>query len=281
MRLGGPVTTEYSTPAEWIEAIEDHGYATATAPIGRDASTEKIAAYREAAADADVEIAEVGAWGHNPISDDPDEREVAIEACARYLELADAIGARCCVDVAGSRGDAWDAPHPDNFSDTTFDRLVDSIREIIVRADPSDAVYTVEPMPWSVPHSIESQRRLLDAVDSEHFGVHFDPVNLIASPERWADTAGFVERFVDEFGEDIAVVHCKDVVLRENYTVHLDEVRPGEGDLDYHALLSALDGLGDDDLPFLLEHLESEAAYEAAADYVRRVADDAGVDLAG
>ncbi|MEF8853678.1 MAG: hypothetical protein V5A44_10985 [Haloarculaceae archaeon] len=47
---------------------------------------------------------------------------------------------------------------------------------------------------------------------------------------------------------------------------------------DYHVLLSALDEL-DDDLPVLLEHLDSAEAYERAAGYVRDVADEVGVDV--
>lgn len=90
MRLGGPVTTDYSTPEEWIDALAERGYATATAPVGPDASAEEIRSYRDAAAAADVTIAEVGAWENNPISDDPAERRAAVDACARRLELADA-----------------------------------------------------------------------------------------------------------------------------------------------------------------------------------------------
>lgn len=280
MRLGGPVLTDYSTPGEWIDALEERGYAAATAPVGPDASDEEIAAYRDAAADADVEIAEVGAWGYNTISDDRTERGAAIEACARHLELADAIGARCAVNLAGSRGDDWLAPHPANFDEETFDRVVEGVRSIVDRAAPSDAVYALEPMPWSVPHSVESQRAVLEAVDREHFGVHFDPTNLITSPELWANDAALVEHFVGEFGDSIVAVHVKDLVLEEGLTVRFSEVPPGTGEFDLHELLTALDGL-DPDLPLLLEHLDDEDAYAAAADHVRTVADEVGVDLRG
>ncbi|WP_136689822.1 sugar phosphate isomerase/epimerase family protein [Halorhabdus amylolytica] len=278
MRLGVNADVGGNDPDSWIDALDDGGYRTAPAPIDSDADAETVADYRETAAAAGVEIAEVGAWGSNPISDDSDERERAIDACARHLELAEELGATCCVNVAGSRGDAWDGPHSANFSAETFDRIVESVREIIDRVEPTRTVYTLEPMPSVPPHSIESQRRLLEAVDREAFGVHFDPVNMLTSPERVAHNAEFVREFVEAFAADIAVVHLKDAIVRHELTVHIDEVVPGDGEFDIHTLLSALDDHGLD-VPILLEHLESETAYERATTHVRDVAADVGVSL--
>lgn len=278
MRLGGPVFADHDAPDEWIEALDDRGYGAAYCPVAPDADPETVRAYREAAADADVVIAEVGAWGLNPVSPDPDERAAAIADCARHLELADAVGANCAVSVAGSRGDSWVAPHPENFDERTFELVVESVREIVDTAAPDSASYTLEAMPAMVPDSVESYRRLLDAVDRDAFAVHFDPVNLVGSPRSYADTADLVERFVDEFGDAIQCVHLKDVAMGSDPLVHLSEVPPGEGGLDYRALLRALDDL-DDDLPIMLEHLDGPEAYERAAAHVRRVADDVGVPV--
>ncbi|WP_436928895.1 sugar phosphate isomerase/epimerase family protein [Halosimplex halobium] len=278
MRLGGPVFADYDTPAEWTDALDDLGYGAAYCPVDPDADPETVRAYREAATEADIEIAEVGAWGVNPVSPDPDERAEAVASCARHLELADAVGANCTVNVAGSRGDSWAGPHPENFDEATFDLVVDSVREIIDAADPDSASYTLEAMPTMVPDSVDSYRRLLDAVDRDAFAVHFDPVNLVASPRRYADTAGLLEAFVDELGERIQCVHLKDVAMGSDPLVHLSEVPPGDGNLDYHALLRALDDL-DDDLPVMLEHLDGPEAYERAADHVRSVADEVAVSV--
>jgi sugar phosphate isomerase/epimerase len=278
MRLGGPVFADYETPEEWIHALNDLGYTAAYCPVDPGADPETVRAYREAAAEADVVIAEVGAWGVNPVSPDPDEREAAIAHCARHLELADAVGANCAVNVAGSRGDSWAGPHPENFDERTFELVVESVREILDTADPDSASYALEAMPAMIPDSVESYRRLLDAVDRDAVAVHFDPVNLVASPRRYADTAGLIERFVDELGERIRCVHLKDVAMSDDPLVHLSEVPPGEGNLDYRALLGTLDDL-DDDLPVVLEHLDGPGEYERAADHVRTVADEVGVSL--
>lgn len=278
MRLGGPVHAEYDGPDEWIDALDDLGYSTAYCPVDADASEDEIRGYVDTAAGADITVAEVGAWNVNPIADDLGEREEALEYCKRRLELADRMGARCCVSVAGSRGEEWAGPHPENLTDETFYRIVESVQEILDDVDPDQAAYALEPMPWVYPHTIESYRSLVEAIDRDAFGVHFDPVNMLTSPERVYRNGAWMREFVEEFDEEIVAVHLKDVLLADELTVHVDEVRPGAGTLDYHVLLSVLDDL-DDDLPVLLEHLDSAEAYEQAGAYVREMAADIGVDL--
>lgn len=154
MRLGGPVHTDYDGPTEWATAVDEAGYGAAYCPIDTGANVEAIHSYRDAARDADIEIVEVHAFGHNPISPDEQTRSASIEACKLELELADEIGARCCVNVAGSRGDRWASPHPENFTDETFDFVVETVQEILDDIDPDNAAYTLEPMPRVVPGTV-------------------------------------------------------------------------------------------------------------------------------
>ena len=60
--------------------------------------------------------------------------------------------------------------------------------------------------------------------------------------------------------------------------MHLDEVRPGLGNLDYRTFLTELVKL-DPDTPLMLEHLKGEDEYAAAAEHVRGVARECGVAL--
>ena len=107
-----------------------------------------VAAYAEAARRADIVIAEVGAWS-NPIDPDATKARAAVAKCAACLDLADRIGARCCVNIAGSRSASrWDGPHPDNFSVGTFDLIVETTRAIIDAVKPRRSFYTLETMPW-------------------------------------------------------------------------------------------------------------------------------------
>jgi sugar phosphate isomerase/epimerase len=270
MRLGAPLAGPFASPEAWVAAVHAHGYTAAYCPVGLDASQATIDAYAGAAQAANIVIAEVGAWS-NPLSPDETIRAAAIERCIRSLDLAERIGARCCVNIAGSRGNRWDGPHRDDLTEATFVLIVESVQHIIDSVQPKHTFYTLEPMPYMYPDSIESYQRLIEAIDRPAFAVHFDPANLINSPQRYVHNAAFIRDFVAAFGSAIKSVHAKDTLMQEQLTVHIDEVRPGLGTLDYAAFLQALAPLAPD-LPVMLEHLPSEAEYLAAAAYVRSVA---------
>ncbi len=279
MRLGAPIHAEPLTPASWIAALQAQGYTAAYCPISADADEATRRAYVAAARDADIIIAEVGAWS-NPLSADPDERRAAIATCQTQLALADDIGARCCVNIAGSCGQPWDGPHPDNLTPATFDRIVDTVRTILRAVNPSRTFYSLEPMPWMYPHTADSYLALLQAIDHPHFGVHIDMVNVINSPERYFDNAALIREWFAKLGPHIRSCHAKDTRLDVRLTTHLDEVRPGEGNLDYATLLTELAAL-DPDTPLMVEHLATDEDYRLAAAHIRNVAADIGVSFAG
>ena len=278
MRLGGPVFGEGKSPEEWARAVKALGYGAAYCPVGKEASDGEVRAYEEAARAADIVIAEVGAWGNNPISPDDTVRRAGIAGCQEQLALADRIGARCCVNVAGSRGKEWAGPHPDNLSEETFDLVVESVRAIIDGVKPTRTCYALETMPWAFPDSPESYERLIRAVTRERFAVHFDPVNLVSSPQRYFATGDLIREFVGRLGLHIRSCHAKDILLAEGLTIHLDEVRPGLGALDYATYLREVSRL-EPDTPVMVEHLKSAEEYRSAAEHIRAVAREIGVSF--
>jgi sugar phosphate isomerase/epimerase len=277
MRLGGPVYGSFGSADEWAAAVRAKGYRAAYCPVKLDAPDDEVAAYARAAEGADIVIAEVGAWS-NPLIPDTAERAAALDKCKAALALADRIGARCCVNISGSRGEPWDGPHPDNLTPETFDRVVESVREIIDAVRPTRTAYTLEPMPWMYPDSADSYERLIAAINRPTFAVHFDPVNLIVSPQHYYGAAAMVRDFVARLGPHIRAVHVKDIVLHPKLTVHLDEVRPGLGGFPLADLLRTLNGLHVD-LPVLVEHLPNAEEYDLAAAHLRTVAAEAGIPL--
>ena len=277
MRLGAPLPEPISDPDQWVAALQAKGYRAAYCPLNGSEDYAVIRAYAHAAERAGIIIAETGAWS-NPLSPDEAISRAAIEKCQIMLALADEIGARCCVNIAGSRGEKWDGPHPADLTPATFNLIVDTVRAIIDAVRPKRAFYTLEPMPWMVPDSIESYEELILAIDRPQFGVHFDPVNLINCPQRYFFNGDFIRKFIDRLGHAVRSVHAKDIHLQDKLTVHLDEVRPGLGELDYRTLLHELNRL-EPDLPLMLEHLPLASEYDLAAAYVREVAGEIGVTL--
>lgn len=277
MRLGGPVFDGGDGPQSWARAVRAEGYGAAYCPVQPGVPHDVIRQYSETAKAADIVIAEVGAWS-NPLSPDSAAAAQALEKCKASLELADAIGARCCVNIAGSRGVKWDGPSRHDLTDETFERIVDVVREIIDAVHPVRSFYTLETMPWMYPDSPDAYLRLIRAVDRRAFAVHLDVVNLVNSPRRYFNNAALIRDCFDRLGPWIKSCHAKDIVLRDNLTVHLDETRPGNGALDYGVFLEELSRL-DADTPLMLEHLNDISEYREASSFLRRVASEKGLSF--
>ncbi|MDR1532284.1 MAG: sugar phosphate isomerase/epimerase [Clostridiales bacterium] len=268
MRFGAPVLEKYNSPKEWVNILKRRGYRAANSPVREGDSEELTAAYAKAAAEADIVIAEHGAWGRNCLDYDDTRRKAALEGCAQGLATADKLGAWCCVALSGSRADKWDAPHHDNFSEDTFALAVDNIRFVIDAVRPKRAYFALEPMPWTLPYDADSQERLIKAVDRAAYGVHYDPVNLVCSPDTYYRSGWYMQDFVKRFGPKIRACHIKDVELIDAYVFQLHERAPGEGTLDYPALFRALDGLSPD-LPITTEHLPDQESFDRAERFIR------------
>ena len=276
VRLGGPVFEKYQDPAGWVAALKKMGYSAAYCPVGADASDDVVKAYEQAAKESNIIVAEVGAWS-NPISPDEKTRTEARQKCRRQLHLADRIGAKCCVNISGSRSNRWEGPSPDNLTEETFDMIVQTTRGIIDDVKPTRTYFTLEMMPWSYPDSVDSYVRLLKAIDRERFAVHLDPVNIVCSPQRYFRNGRLIRECFERLGPQIKSCHGKDILLDTKLTTHLDEVRPGFGGLDYAVFLKELSKRPD--VPLMLEHLPNAEEYRLAADYIRSVGKKAGVSF--
>jgi len=274
LRLGGPVFEKYADPEAWVAALRKLGYSAAYCPVRADASDDVVKAYETAARRANIVIAEVGAWS-NPISPDEPTRKAALEKCRHQLALAERIGARCCVNITGSRSQKWDGPSPKNLTAETFDMIVETTRSIIDEVKPTRTYFTLETMPWAYPDSPDSYLRLFQAIDRKGFAVHLDPVNLVCSPQRYYGNGALIRECFAKLGPHIKSCHAKDILLHPQLTTHLDEVRAGTGGLDYATFLRELSKLTD--VPLMLEHLPNAEEYAKAAEHIRSVAKKVGL----
>jgi len=277
MRLGGPIFDKNLTNEQFIAALQANQYSACWCPHGPDASDELVRDFVDQCQRANILIAEVGGWS-NTISPDEKIQNAAIEKSTKALAHAERLGATCCVNITGSRGVKWDGPHQDNLNQDTFDLIVEVTRKIIDAVKPTRTFYTLETMPWVLPDSPDNYLRLLKAIDRKAFAVHLDPVNMVNCPSRAYDTAGFIKECFAKLGPYIKSAHGKDIKFSQHLTLHLDECRPGTGVIDYTTFLKCLDQLAPN-TPLMLEHLPTPEEYTAAAQYIRNVAQTAGVKI--
>ncbi len=267
MRLGTSSPLAHNTPEEWVKNQLDLGCRTVVFPVQSNEPEQKIIAYKEAADKAGLTIAEVGIW-KNALAADPEERKKNLDYCVEQLRLADYLGARCCVNVAGAFGPVWDGGYKANYSPEARHETIHMVRTVIDRADVKHTFFTLEPMPWMIPTGPEDYARLLNEVERDRFAVHMDIINMVSSIDRYFNGEELVDACVELLGEHIKSCHVKDVHLNSAYTVRLEECAPGCGEFPLRYYAEKMDEL-DPDMPMILEHLHTDEEYIRYMGYLR------------
>jgi len=267
LRLGAPYFAKTEDPAELARWHRAQGYRAAYCPKVDLKDGDRIKAVEKAFAEADVVIAEVGRWC-NLTAPDPEKRKKNLATVTEGLALADAVGARCCVDIAGSfNPEVWYGPHPDNFTPKFFDAAVENARTILDAVKPTRAKLCYEMMGWTMPDTAERYLAMIKAVDRPGFAVHLDPCNLINSPDTFYRNSDVLNECFDKLGRWIVSCHAKDLAWEVEMNVHFREVRPGLGKLDYATFLKRLAAMPEPP-PLMIEHLKGAEEYAAAAKHI-------------
>ena len=269
MRLGTSSPLKHDSAEEWAKKQTELGCRAVVFPLSANDPEEKIKEYVDAAMSNDLLIAEVGIW-RNAMSLDPEDRKAQRDYCVRQLQLADRIGARCAVNVAGAKGPRWDGHYKENFSNETRSEIIKMVQEIIDRAEVTNTYFTLEPMPWMIPAGPEDYARLIEEVERERFAVHMDIINMTNSIERYYNAEAFVDRCAEFLGNRIRSCHVKDVHLKEEYTFQLEECAPGNGEYPLRYYVQKMNSI-DPDMPVILEHLNTEEEYIKYMDYLKEV----------
>lgn len=278
LRLGGPVFGAPQDPDGLALAHRKLGYRAAYCPGVALGDSDRIRAVRAAFAKHDVVIAEVGRWV-NLMDADAAKRAANLKTVIDGLALAEAVGARCCVDIAGSfNPKVWYGPDPKNYSQEFFDLAVENARKIIDAVKPKTARFCYEMMGWALPDSPDAYLKLIKAIDRPAFGVHLDPCNLVNSPQRFYENGRLIDECFDKLGAWIASCHAKDLAWEVEMNVHFREVTLGTGSLDYTRYLKRLAALSGD-VPLMIEHMAGPEEYDKSRRWLFELGGKIGVQF--
>ena len=278
MRLGGSVMLPYHSPKEWLALVKELSYSAVVFPVHWSTPKAVRQEYLSCIRDNGLVIGEVGIWKYLFAPDEKQRRE-ALEESYRCLELAEEVGANCCVNISGTPSEIWDAYHPLNYTQETYDKIVEISRQIIDAVQPEKTAYSLEPMPWMCPRSPEEYLQLIRDVDRSAFRVHLDYCNMISSMDRYAHAESFIEKCFSLLGPYICSIHAKDVLV-DNHILPLciQEVPPGKGSMPLGKVLQLSHALGNDTTVFV-EHLPDHQSYLDAIAHMRNAGKDAGVPI--
>lgn len=268
MKLGISSRLEHTTPQDWASKHKALGLESVVFPVSCLDGEDCVMAYKKAADDAGLIVAEVGIW-RNTLAADPQERRQWIDYSIQQLRMADEIGAKCCVNVVGTPyGPRWDGGYRNNFSKELWQMAISMIREIIDTARPKHTKFCIESMPWMIPSTPDEYLKLIEEVDRTEFGTHLDVVNMITSPQKYFFNDEFLHECFEKLKGTICSCHLKDIRLKEEYTFQLEECACGQGTLDLE-LYARLADEENSNMPMIIEHLTTDEEYATCVRYVR------------
>ena len=128
-------------------------------------------------------------------------------------------------------------------------------------------------VPWLVTDTPENYLKLLKAIDRPEFGVHIDAANLVITPRLYFNTGAMIREAFTLLAPWVISCHAKDIVMKGGpgtISFHLDEVPPGEGNLDYGVYVAEIHKL-DRDVPLMLEHF-GVPEYQRGLRYIKNMA---------
>jgi len=271
--------TALITRGEWIDEFNDS----------------QLSELNTALKEYDVVIsAVVGNRYTNFIHPDADIRQKYLKNLAKFIEIADRVNCPAVPTICGTC--APETPEnvsfielfskeyrfnvdPENWSLKTWKLLVESVKQVLRDTSGMKAAIAMEAQVTTTIDGPLSHRRLIDDVGDTRIGVELDPVNMV-SLQNYYHTTELINECFDLLGEQILTCHAKDNYIWPNrQTVHVQEVCPGRGVVDYQTYMVHMSRL---EWPRMLlpEHIPADQ-YQEAYEYLRKVASEVGVKIYG
>lgn len=182
----------------------------------------------------EIHVAVLGCY-INPIHPIESRRQAEVAKFIEHLKYAKMIGA----DMVGTETGRLDPDMKvtaETFTETAYQRLLKSMREIVSAAEKLGVIVGVEGVFDHTLYSPAMMKRFLDDINSPNVEVILDSVNLI-HPEEVECQTEVIDKAFAYYGDRITMLHIKDFVFDGNNQVFR---HVGEGLFQYEPLMKHL-----------------------------------------
>jgi sugar phosphate isomerase/epimerase len=204
-----------------------------------------------------LDLAAVSGYA-NPLRPELAPMGSTVEQLADLIELLPLLDARRVVSWSGTYGEAIGDDHPDNRGDAAWEALRRHVDELSPLLEEADGLLVLEPFFAHTLSTPERAAALCRELASPYLRLVLDPPNLLP-PADWPRQAELLPAMVAALAPFVGLVHLKDMRLRDGA---LDMPGPGQGALDYHALLAAI-ATAELSAPLIVEHVTLDQATAA------------------
>ncbi len=149
-----------------------------------------------------------------------------------HIRLASLLGVGVVGTETGAVNESYSFEER-NHSDEALEIFIKNLRPVVSYAEKMGVIMAIEPVFKHIVCNPKRARRVLDAIDSPNLQIIFDPVNLLDLSNYERREEIFAEA-IEVLGEDIAVVHLKDFVVKDEELV---SVAAGTGEMDYTQII--------------------------------------------
>lgn len=111
--------------------------------------------------------------------------------------------------------------------------FIKNLRPVVEYAEKMGVIMAIEPVYKHIVCNSVRARRVLDEINSPNLQIILDPVNML-DISNYQDQVAIVEEAIELLGDDVAVVHIKDYVIKDGKMV---SVAAGNGMMNYDALM--------------------------------------------
>ncbi len=244
-----------------------------------DISDAECRSVRDTFASCALDLPQFGI-GYGECLFDPDEavRQRVIAVIERGIEVARQLDAQTCLIRTGSlNAQGAYAPARENRTAQARALLVETLKTIASKAESEGVDVVIETHLLTIMGSPETNKEVLDAVDSARISVVMDYVNHFQNLDQVYDSTARMEHIFSIMNPIAVVGHCKDIKLSSGLVLHIDEEVPGDGELDLTTALRLWHEAHPDGY-MLLEHLPNEK-YPRAAENAHRIIREARIPL--
>lgn len=120
-----------------------------------------------------------------------------------------------------------------NHSEEALKIFIKNVRPVVEYAEKMGVIMAIEPVYKHIVCNPKRARQVLDEIASPNLQIIFDPVNLLDFC-NYKDREEIISEAIDVLGEDIAMVHIKDFVVKDESLV---SVAAGTGEMDYTKII--------------------------------------------
>ena len=242
MQLGIRLHDAKALPLEErLKAVKEQGFLCGHLALGKvikdysvkdEALTPGLAMYLKRLFEKnEIDIAVLGCYLNLANPNELKLKEIT-ERYKAHIRFASLLGCGVVGTETGAPNEAYQH-EPACRSEEALETFIQNLRPVVEYAEKMGVIMAIEPVWKHIVYDADRAKKVLDAIHSPNLQIILDPVNLLGI-ENYQNQVEIVEHAIDVLGADVAVIHIKDYIVKDNELV---SVAAGTGEMNYDALI--------------------------------------------